>query len=119
MTEADVLTAIDDALDTGLATDDDALTRELQELALALRAGSPEPTEVYSEWLDRKVEAGFPRERRSGAAWWQRLLHPAAAIGMTAAVVAVIALASGALSGPPRDDLGGGGSSGSSGAAEG
>ena len=99
MTEADVLTAIDDALDTGLATDDDALTRELQELALALRADSPEPTEVYSEWLDGQVEAGFPRDRRSGsgAAWWQRLLQPAAAVGMTAAVVLVIALAAGGL----------------------
>jgi uncharacterized protein DUF4349 len=107
MTEADVLTAIDDALDSGLATDDDALTRELQELALALRADSPEPTEVYSEWLDRKVEAGFPRERRSEAAWWQRLLQPAAAIGMTAAVVLVIALASGGLSGSSQDDSGG------------
>ena len=30
----DVLTAIDDALDTGVAADDDPMTRELQELAL-------------------------------------------------------------------------------------
>ncbi len=117
MTEADVLTAIDDALDTGLATDDDALTRELQELALALRADAPEPTEVYSEWLDRQVEAGFPRKGRSGPAWWQRLLQPAAAIGMTAAVVLVIALAAGGLSGSSQDDSGGG-SAASSGAAE-
>jgi hypothetical protein len=116
MTEADVLTAIDDALDTGLATDDDALTRELQELALALRADSPEPTEVYSEWLDRQVEAGFPRERRSGAAWWQRLLQPAAAVGMTAAAVLVIALAAGGLSGSSQDDSGGGAAVSSGGA---
>src|SRR4051794_11548095 len=116
MTEADVLTAIDDALDTGLATDDDALTRELQELALALRADSPEPTEVYSEWLDGQVEAGFPRERRSGAAWWQRLLQPAAAVGMTAAAVLVIALAAGGLSGSSQDDSSGGASVSSGGA---
>jgi Domain of unknown function (DUF4349) len=107
MTEADVLTAIDDALDTGLATDDDALTRELQELALALRADSPEPTEGYSEWLDRQVEAGFPRKRSSGPAWWQRLLQPAAAVGMTAAAVLVIALATGGLSGSSGDDSAG------------
>jgi hypothetical protein len=117
MTEADVLTAIDDALDTGLATDDDALTRELQELALALRADSPEPTEVYSEWLDRQVETGFPRERRSGRAWWQHLLQPAAAIAMIAVTVGVLTVLAGALSGPSQDDSGGG-SAASSGAAE-
>jgi hypothetical protein len=102
-----VLTAIDDALETGLATDDDALTRELQELALALRADSPEPTEVYSEWLDRQVETGFPRERRSGAAWRRRLFQPAAAIAMFAATVGVLTLLAGALSGPSQDDSGG------------
>src|ERR671923_266546 len=36
----DVLTAIDDALDTGVAADDDPLTRELQELALMLPGDS-------------------------------------------------------------------------------
>ena len=56
----DVLTAIDDALDTGVAADDDPLTRELQELALALRADAPEPTPEFREWLDRRVESGLP-----------------------------------------------------------
>ena len=36
------LTAIDDALRTGAAAHDDPLARELQELALALQADSPE-----------------------------------------------------------------------------
>ena len=45
----DVLTAIDDALDTGAAADEDPLTRELQELALTLRADAPEPTHEFRE----------------------------------------------------------------------
>src|SRR5215210_5561954 len=96
----DVLTAIDDALDTGVAADDDPLTRELQELALELRADSPKPSPAYREWLGNQVEAGFPAERRSKPAWWQRLiLKPAAAVGMVAAAVLVITVAAGGLSG--------------------
>ena len=44
----DVLAAIDDALDTGLAAHDDPLTRELQELALALKAERGEATTVVA-----------------------------------------------------------------------
>ena len=71
----DVLTAIDDALDTGVAAHDDPLTRELQELALALQADAPEPTPVYRERLGKRVEAGFPKKRHSKPAWWQRPPH--------------------------------------------
>jgi hypothetical protein len=107
----DVLTAIDDALDTGVAADDDPLTRELQELALELRADSPEPTPVYREWLDEQVAAGFPKARSSKAPWWQRLaLKPAAAVGMVAAAVLAIAVVGGGLSGSTDDNDGGGGS---------
>ena len=107
----DVLTAIDDALDTGVAADDDPLTRELQELALELRADSPEPTPVYREWLDKRVEAGFPKHRTGKAPWWQRLvLQPAAVVGMVAAAVLAIAVVGGGLSGSSDDDDGGGGS---------
>ena len=38
---SDQLAAIDDALETGAADHHDPLTRELQELALALRADAP------------------------------------------------------------------------------
>ena len=121
----DVLTAIDDALDTGVAADDDPLTRELQELALELRADSPNPAPAYREWLDRQVQAGFPPQRRSEPAWWQRLvLQPAAVVGMVAATVLVIAVAAGGLSGTADDNAGDGGGSavqsdGGGGAAEG
>jgi uncharacterized protein DUF4349 len=103
MTEADVLTAIDDALDTGMATDDDALTRELQELALALRADSPEPTEAYSEWLDERVEAGFPKAPRRRRLSWRRVMTPAFVTGLIVLPLVLVAV------------LAGGGESGSQG----
>jgi Domain of unknown function (DUF4349) len=103
----DVLTAIDDALDTGVAADDDPLTRELQELALVLRDDAPEPTPEFRERLDSRVESGFKKPRGSRRAWWQPLLQPAAALGLTAAAVLVVALAAGGLSGSNSDDSGG------------
>jgi Domain of unknown function (DUF4349) len=103
----DVLTAIDDALDTGVAADDDPLTRELQELALVLRDDAPEPTPEFRERLDWRVESGFKKPRGSRRAWWQPLLQPAAALGLTAAAVLVVALAAGGLSSSNSDDGGG------------
>ena len=76
----DVLTAIDDALDAGVATDADPLTRELQELALAVRADAPEPTDEFSAWLGQRVEEGFPKRKPAGRPLWLKLLHPAPAI---------------------------------------
>jgi hypothetical protein len=105
----DVLTAIDDALDTGVAADEDPLTRELQELALTLRADSPEPTAEFRERMDRRVKGGFPNATRSSSPWRQRLLQPAAAAGMTAVAVLVIAVAAGGLSGSSGSDEDGGG----------
>jgi hypothetical protein len=116
MTQADVLTAIDDALDTGMTTEADPVARELQELALILRADAPEPTDAYSEWLDRRVERGFRKRLQSKRPWWHPLLQPAAFVAMVAIpVIAVTALAGG-LSGSSRDDSSG--SSAGGGAAE-
>src|ERR671933_366411 len=67
MTEADVLTAIDDALQRGAVTEDEAIAREIQELALMLQADAPEPAPAFSEALGERVEAGFakpPSSRR-------------------------------------------------------
>jgi hypothetical protein len=104
----DVLTAIDDALDNGVATDDDPLTRELQELALALRADAPEPTDKFSEWLDRRVEEGFPKSGPARPALWRKLLHPAPAIAVVFLIALPLALT---WDGGPRSDSddGGGG----------
>jgi len=103
----DVLTAIDDALDTGVAADDDPLTRELQELALVLREDAPQATPEFRERMDWRVESGFQKPRGSRRAWWQPLLQPAAALALTGAVVLVVALAAGGRSGSGGDDSGG------------
>jgi hypothetical protein len=116
MTETDVLTAIDDALETGMPTEPDPVARELQELALLLRADSPEPTDAYSEWLDKRVEQGFPTPSSSKAPWWQPLIQPAAAVAMVGVAVLLVAALAGGLSGSPSDD--GGGASSGGGVAE-
>jgi hypothetical protein len=108
----DVLTAIDDALETGLAAHHDPELRQLQELGLLLRADAPEPADEYAEWLDKRVEAGFPAKPSSKPVWWQRfVLQPAALVGMVAAAVLVLSVALGGLSGGSDDnsDSGGGG----------
>ena len=112
MTQADVLTAIDDALDTGGATDDDPVTRELQELALLLRADSPEPTREFSEHLGRRVERGFPKRAGSKPPWWRQFAEPAVAVLVVlVAVTGITLLARGSSGG--TDDSSGGSSGGS------
>ena len=102
----DVLTAIDDALDTGVAADDDPLTRELQELALMLRDDAPEATPEFRERLDGEIEAGFQKPRGSRRVWWQPLLQPAAALAATGALVLIVALAAGGRSDSAGDSGG-------------
>ena len=108
----DVLTAIDDALDTGVATDEDPLTRELQELALTLRADAPAPTADSRPRMDRGVPGGFRRPAGPTPPWQRRLLQPAAAVGMTGLAVLVIAVAAGGLSGSDGTDENGSGGGG-------
>ena len=55
------LHAVDAALDSGAVAHDDSGARELQELALALRADSPVPDASFARELERRVELGFPR----------------------------------------------------------
>nr|MBA3264287.1 hypothetical protein [Thermoleophilaceae bacterium] len=55
------LAAVEAALAGGAATHGDALTRELQELALELRADAPRPEPAFAEELRGRAEAGFPR----------------------------------------------------------
>lgn len=113
----DVLTAIDDALDTGVAADEDPLTRELQELALALRDDAPEPTPVYREWLGKQVEAGFPKKRRTKPAWWQRLMSPALATGLIVLPLVVVVIVAGGGSSDDQSLSGGGEAASDRGAA--
>jgi hypothetical protein len=58
------LRAVDEALASGTATSPDALERELQDLTLALRAETPEPSFEFEGELRSRVREGFPRKGR-------------------------------------------------------
>ncbi|MEA2421696.1 MAG: hypothetical protein QOF55_795 [Thermoleophilaceae bacterium] len=93
------LARIEAALADGRASAADPRERELQELALALRADSPAPQAAFARELDRRVSEGFPKPRRSFGGlprFWMPALAGAAAL----ILVAVVAIGS----------LGGGGS---------
>ena len=108
----DQLVAIDDALETGAADHSDPLTRELQELALALRADAPEPDAEFRHELGRRVRSGFPKRAPLRKPLWRRAMTPAFATGVVVVPLVLIAiLASG--SGESGLD-GGGGDQGSS-----
>src|SRR5215208_2131580 len=109
---SDVLTAIDDALETGLAAHPDPELRELQELGLLLRADSPEPAGEYREWLDERVEKGFPKPKRPRPLqpWWSRLGGPALATGLIVLPLVLIAVVAGGSGTSMDDESGGGGS---------
>ncbi len=61
------LQTIDEALSAERVTATTASDRELQELALALRAEAPEPADQFAELMDLRVREGFPRERAGRA----------------------------------------------------
>ena len=114
----DVLTAIDDALETGLAAHHDPELREVQELGLLLRADAPEPAAEYCEWLDERVENGFPKPNKPRLlqSRWSRLGGPALAASLILLPLVLVAILAGG-SGTSTDD--GGGSGGGSVAASG
>ncbi len=106
----DVLTAIDDALDSGVAAHDDPLTRELQELALALKADVPEPAADFRHRMDRRVEGGFEKLPGSPRPPWRRALRPAPAIvAILVALPIALMVAGGMRSDVENSSEGGGG----------
>src|SRR5215213_2278778 len=107
----DQLTAIDDALETGAADHADPLTRELQELALALRADAPEPTREFRHEMGRRAQNGFPQPPRLRRPLWQRVATPAFATGLVALPIVLLVILAGGSGNSGLD--GGGGSSGS------
>jgi len=62
------LAVLEAALREGRVTAADPAERELQELALALEADTPEPRPAFAEQLSKRVEAGFPRTGRAARA---------------------------------------------------
>src|SRR5215213_106754 len=106
---SDQLVAIDDALDTGVADHDDPLTRELQELALALRADAPTADPDFQRRLRGRVERGFVKLPGARRTTWRRLMTPAFATGLVVLPLVLIAVVAGG--GQSGDDSGGGGGS--------
>jgi hypothetical protein len=109
---SDQLTAIDDALDTGVADHGDPLTRELQELALALQADAPEPTDEFRHELGRRVRSGFPKPPTLKQPLWRRAATPAFATGLVALPIVLIAILAGGGSGDTEQASSGGGGGG-------
>jgi Domain of unknown function (DUF4349) len=91
----DQLTAIDDALETGAADHGDPLTRELQELALALRADAPQPDPEFRHELGRRVRSGFPKPASLQRPLWRRAVTPAFATGLIAVPIVLIVILAG------------------------
>jgi hypothetical protein len=90
------LERIDAALAEGRASASDPRERELQELALALRADSPDPAPAFAAELDRRVAAGFPKPKRTrGRLALPSFWIPALGAASLIVVALVVALASG------------------------
>jgi len=114
---SDQLTAIDDALETGAADHDDPLTRELQELALALRADAPEPDAEFRHELGRRVRSGFPKAAHLRRPLWRRAVTPAFATGLVALPIVLIVIAGGSGGSDLSESGGGGGGDDDAGSA--
>jgi hypothetical protein len=82
------LARIDAALAEGRVTATDPRERELEELALAVRDDAPQPAPAFARTLERRVEQGFPRERRIKLPTPKRRWTP-----VLAGVAAVLAIA--------------------------
>ena len=114
------LAAIEEALSAGVAEHGDPAARELQELALALRADAPEPAPEFARELRQRVENRFPPAPGSlgGArASLRERLRPGTlrralpAMGVIAAIVVPLVVVV-SLAGSPDDGSEGGGDSG-------
>jgi uncharacterized protein DUF4349 len=106
------LGAVEAALASGTAAHEDPIARELQELALELRADAPRPRDEWAEQMRVRVARGFPHPPKA-ARKRRALLHDVLVpVGGVAAGVAVligfIVVAGGSNSGDV-DDMGGGG----------
>lgn len=108
----DQLAAIDEALETGAADHGDPLTRELQELALALRADAPEPDAAFRQELRGRVESGFAKPASSRRPRWRRIATPAFATGLVALPLVLIAILGGGSGSDPTGSAGAGGGGG-------
>lgn len=89
------LLAVDEALASGRPDAADPVTRELQQVALALRADAPEPDPAFERELDQRVARRFerPRRRRIPRRLPSRRLALSGAAGLVTVIAAVGAIA--------------------------
>lgn len=87
------LLAVDEALASGRPDAADPAARELQEIALALRADAPEPDPGFASGLDERVARRFERPRRA------RSLLPSRRLALAGASFVVLVAAAGAVIG--------------------
>jgi hypothetical protein len=102
MTQNDVLLAVDEALASGRPDAVDPAERELQELALALRADAEAPDPDFARELDERVAARFRRPRIARSLLPRRRLVLVAASG----VLAVVAIGGAVVGLSGRDEPG-------------
>jgi hypothetical protein len=108
------LAAVEAALAGGTAQHEDPAARELQELALELRADAPRPRDEFVEQMRARMEAGFPRAqkapRRRG--WVLReIVMPAGGVAVCLGLlVGLLVIAEGSNSGDDDSAGAGGGS---------
>ena len=107
-TLAEDLRTMDEALDAGAVTAVHPLERELQELALGLRAEAAEPSGEFAAELRDRVRDGFPRDRPRRPRLplpgrFQLRRPPLPVIGGLASIVVALAGA-GALVGEGEDE---------------
>jgi hypothetical protein len=103
------LDAVDAALRSGAVEAADPAERELQELALALRADAPVADPGFAAELGERVEAGFPREpgrlrRRLAAGRDLIRRRPLPVLGAAASTLAAVAVAGVLLTGSGQKD---------------
>jgi hypothetical protein len=109
---SDQLAAIDDALETGSADHHDPLTRELQELALALRADAPEADPDFERRLRGRVDRGFVKLPGARQPLWRRIATPALTTGVVALPLVLIVILAAGSDTSDQGDAGGGGGGG-------
>src|SRR5881628_1632702 len=93
MKTTDALVAVDEALASGRPDAADPLERELQEIALAMRADSPEPDSAFARRLDERVAGRFAKGRPTRSLLPRRRLVLAGAAGLLVAVAVAGAVA--------------------------
>jgi hypothetical protein len=108
------LAAVEAALASGTAAHEDPIARELQELALELRADAPRPPDEFAEQMRARMAEGFPRAarpKRKRSPFLREFVMPLGGVAAGVAVLVVVILAAGGSNGGDVDDAGGGGGS--------